>query len=103
MTEPHRGRDARDQKRALMLMDEALELWQSGRTEEAEARHREALGLAEPGHHRTPDIHAQYASFLSSQRRLSEAGPHYERALQLELQRDSDEASSALSLARHSL
>jgi Tfp pilus assembly protein PilF len=92
-----------DQTRALTLTDEALDLWQAGRLAEADARHRAALALADPAHYRTSDIHGQYGSFLSSTNRQSEAGPHLEKALQLELKHYPDEASPCVVVRRYFL
>jgi tetratricopeptide (TPR) repeat protein len=92
-----------DQSRALSLAAEGLDLWQSGDLAEAEERYRKALAVAEPRHHRTPDIHAHYAGLLMSLRRLADAGPHYEKALQLELQNDRNETAPAVVAARYML
>jgi Tfp pilus assembly protein PilF len=92
-----------DQQEALRLAAEALELWEADRLEEADARHLQALSLADPRHSRTPDIHSQYAAFLSRMHRPTEAGQHFERALQLELRNDPDEASAAVVSARYVL
>jgi Tfp pilus assembly protein PilF len=95
--------DRMNQSQALALAGEALDLWQEGRLAEADARHREALAVADPSHFRTPDVHGQYGRFLISTNRLSEAGPHLERALQLELENDPDEASPPVVVARYFL
>ena len=92
-----------DQSQALRLAGEALELWHTGRLPEADARYREALALADPHHYRTPDIHSQYAGLLTRMRQSSEATRHFETALQLELQNDSNEASPAVVAARYFL
>ena len=92
-----------DQPEALRLAAEAFDLWQSGRLPEADARYREALGVADPRHYRTPDIHGQYAALLTRMRRQSEAGQHFETALKLELQNEPDEASPAVLTARYFL
>ena len=92
-----------DQAEALRLAADALDLSQAGRLPEAEARYREALGLADPRHYQTPDIHGQYAGLLTRMQRQYEAGRHLETALQLELQNDRDEASPAVVAARYVL
>src|ERR1043165_230834 len=92
-----------DQPAALRLAVEAFDLWQAGRLPEADARYREALAVADPRHYRTPDIHGQYAGLLTSMQRRSEAGRHFETALHLELQNDSDEASPPVLMARYLL
>jgi tetratricopeptide (TPR) repeat protein len=92
-----------DQPEALRLAVEAFDLWQADRLPEADARYREALAVADPRHYRTPDIHGQYAGLLTRMRRLSEAGRHFETALQLELQNEPDEASPPVLIARYLL
>ena len=92
-----------DQPEALRLAAEAVDLWDSGRLPEADARYRSALRIADPRHYRTPDIHAQYAGLLTHMHRQSEAGQHLETALKLELQNDPDEASPAVLTARYFL
>src|SRR5258708_12591592 len=92
-----------DQSQALRWAGEALELWHTGRLPEADARYREALALADRHHYRTPDIHSQYAGLLTRMRQSSEATRHFETALQLELQNDSNEASPAVVAARYFL
>jgi hypothetical protein len=92
-----------DQLEALRLAAEGLDLWQSGRLQEADGRYRAALGLADPRHYRTPDIHGEYAGLLTHLHRLSEAGLQRETALKLELQNDPDEASAAVLTARYLL
>ncbi len=82
---------------------EAFELRERGRFDEADARYRAALAQADPRHHRTPDIHGEYASLLTAMHRSFEAGPHYERALQLELQGSADESSAPVVVARYFL
>jgi len=92
-----------DQAQALAAAAEALALWQEARLPEAEQRYREALADADPGHYRTPDIHGQYAGLLTHMNRSTEAGRHYERALQLELRNEPDEAHPAVVMARYLL
>ena len=92
-----------DQSKALRVAAEAFDLWQEGRLGEAEQRYRDALADAAPAHYRTPDIHGQYAALLTDMNRSFDAGPHYERALQLELQNESDEANPAVLTARYFL
>jgi Tfp pilus assembly protein PilF len=92
-----------NQSEALKLASEALDLWEAGRLPEADARHRAALAAADPAHFRTSDIHGQYGRFLTSVNRLSEAGPYFERALQLELQQEPDEGSPSVVVARYFL
>jgi tetratricopeptide (TPR) repeat protein len=92
-----------DQSRALALAAEASERWQAGSLDEADEGYREALAIADPHHYRTPDIYGQYAAFLTSMHRMAEAGPHYEKALQLELRNDPNEASPAVVTARYFL
>jgi Tfp pilus assembly protein PilF len=92
-----------DQPEALRLAAEAFDLWQSGHLAEADARFRAALSTADPRHYRTPDIHGQYAGLLRSMHRQSEAGPHLETALKLELQNDPNEASPTVLTARYFL
>jgi len=92
-----------DQSRALILAAEGLDLWQEGHLAEAEARYRKAIALANAQHHRTPDIHGQYAGLLMAMKRLADAGVHYETALRLELQNDPDEASPPVLTARYFL
>jgi tetratricopeptide (TPR) repeat protein len=82
---------------------EAFDLWQEGRLEEAEQCYREALSAADPRHYRTPDVHSEYAALLTDMHRETEAGRHYERALQLELQNEPDEAHPAVVAARYVL
>jgi tetratricopeptide (TPR) repeat protein len=92
-----------DQAEALRLATEAFDLAQAGRLPEADARYRAALAEADPRHYRTPDIHGQYAGLLTRMQRLSEAGRHYETALQLELRNEPDEASPTVLTARYFL
>ena len=92
-----------DQSRALRLAAEAFDLWQDGRLLEAEERYLSAVVDADPDHYRTPDIHGQYAALLTRLKRSFEAGPQYERALQLELQNEPDEANPAVLTARYFL
>jgi anti-sigma regulatory factor (Ser/Thr protein kinase) len=92
-----------NQTRALHLAAEALELRQAGDLSEADGRYRAALAEADPRDFRTPDIHAGYASLLTRLNRSEEAGRQYERALQLELKNDSDEAAPAVVAARYLL
>lgn len=92
-----------DQPKALAAAAQAFALSQEARLPEAEQRYRDALADADPGHHRTPDIHGQYAGLLTRMNRLTEAGRHYERALQLELQNDPDEAHAPVVVARYFL
>jgi len=92
-----------DQPEALRLAAEAFDLWQSGHLPEADARYRAALGMADPRHYRTPDIHGQYAGLLASMHRQSDAGEHLETALKLELQNDPNEASPTVLAARYLL
>ena len=92
-----------DQSKALHAAAEAFSLWQEECFSDAELRYREALSDADPRHHRTPDIHGQYAGLLTRMNRLTEAGRQYERALQLELQNESDEAHPAVVAARYVL
>lgn len=92
-----------DQSKALSAAAEAFELREQDRLDEAEARYREALAAADPRHHRTPDIHGELASLLTQMNRAAEAARHYERALQLELQNDPDEASAPVVTARYFL
>jgi tetratricopeptide (TPR) repeat protein len=93
----------RDQAQALRLAREAVDLWQEGRLAEAEERYRAALAHSDPRHHRTADIHGEYAGLLTSLHRADDAGRQYERALQLELQHDSDESAPAVVAARYIL
>lgn len=92
-----------DQPEALRLAAEALDLWQSGRIEDATARYERAIALADPGDFRTPDIHGQYASLLTAAGRQYEAGNHYEMALKLELRNEPAESSPAVLMARYVL
>jgi Tfp pilus assembly protein PilF len=92
-----------DQPEALRLAAEAFDLWQTGRLSEADGRFRQALALADPRHYRTPDIHGQYAGLLTRMRQPSEAGRHFETALQLELRNDPDESSAPVLTARYLL
>lgn len=92
-----------DQPKALRAAAEASELWQAQRFPEAEQRYREALADADPRHHRTPDIHGEYASLLVEMNRLAEAGGHYEQALKLELQNGSGEDHPAVVATRYIL
>jgi predicted RNA polymerase sigma factor len=92
-----------DQSSALRIAGEAFELWQRGRLPEAEQLYRDAIGYADPRDYRTPDIHGQYAGLLTRMSHLTEAGKHYERALQLELQNGSDEGHPAVVAARYLL
>jgi tetratricopeptide (TPR) repeat protein len=92
-----------DQSRALLLAAEGFELWQEGHLEEADARYRAALAVADIRHYRTPDIHGAYAGLLRSMKRLSESGAHCEEALRLELENDPNEASPAVLTARYFL
>lgn len=92
-----------DQSKALSSAAEASELVEQGRYEKAVERYQAALSEADPKHHRTPDIHGEYASLLTRMNRAMEAGTHYERALQLELQNDPDEASAPVLMARYLL
>ena len=82
---------------------EALDLWQQQRLEDADAMYRRAVAEADPGHYRTPDIHSQYAGLLTRLSRPAEAERHYERALQLELRNQPDEAHPAVVAARYLL
>lgn len=93
----------KDQPKALRAAAEAFELWQAQRFTEAEQRYREALADADPRHHRTPDIHGEYAGLLTQRNRLAEAGGHYEQALKLELQNGSSEEHPAVVAARYVL
>src|SRR5262245_24876333 len=92
-----------DQSKALSMAKEAFELWQDGRLDEAERRYRDALADADPRHYTTPTLHQEYASVLTAMHRAMEAGAHLERALQLELKNDPDEASAPVVLARYLL
>lgn len=92
-----------DQSKALSAAAEAFGLAEQGRHEEAEERYRTALSEADPKHYRTPDIHGEYASLLTRMNRTMEAGTHYERALELELRNDPDEASAPVLMARYFL
>lgn len=92
-----------DQAQALRAAAEALGLWQEGRLPEAEQRYLQALSHADPRDFRTADVHAQYARLLSQMHRDTEAGRQYERALQLELQNEFDEAHPAVVAARYVL
>ena len=92
-----------DQSRALRLAAEAFDLWQGECLLEAELRYREAVSEADPKHFRTADIHGQYAGLLTRMNHLAEAGRHYERALQLELQHEPDEGHPAVVAARYFL
>jgi Tfp pilus assembly protein PilF len=92
-----------DQSEALRLAAEGFDLWQSGRLSEADARYRSAVGIADPRHYRTPDIHGQYGALLTRLHRSAEAGQHLETALRLELQNDPDEASAPVLAARYLL
>jgi Tfp pilus assembly protein PilF len=92
-----------DQSRALRVAAEAFDLWQEGRLPEAEQRYRDAVADADPDHYRTPDIHGEYAALLTRMHRPSDAGRHYERALQLELQNESEEGHPAVLTARYLL
>jgi Tfp pilus assembly protein PilF len=91
-----------DQK-ALSMAAAAFALREQGSLAEAEERYRAALAEVDPRHHRTPDIHSEYASLLTLMKRSAEAGVHYERALQLELQSSPDESSPAVIVARYFL
>lgn len=92
-----------DQSKALSTARQAFELWQEGRLDEAERRYRDALVDADPRHYMTPTLHQEYASVLTALHRAMEAGAHFERALQLELKNDPDEASAPVVLARYLL
>jgi Tfp pilus assembly protein PilF len=92
-----------DQEKALAVAAEAFELVERGRLPEADQRYRDALSDADPRHYRTPDIHGEYASLLTRMNRSAEAGTQYERALQLELQNDPDEAGAPVLMARYFL
>lgn len=92
-----------DQSKALAAAAEAFELAEQGRLAEAELRYRGALAEADARHYRTPDLHGEYASLLTRLNRSAEAGRHYERALELELQNDPDEASAPVLMARYFL
>jgi tetratricopeptide (TPR) repeat protein len=91
------------QAQALRTAAEAYDLWQEGRLPEAEQRYLQALSHADPRDFRTPDVHAQYARLLSQMHRDTEAVRQYERALQLELQNEPDEAHPAVVAARYVL
>ena len=91
------------QSKALSVAAEAFDLRQQGQLDEADALYQQALAEADPRHHRTADIHGEYASLLTAMHRSTEAGAHYERALQLELQNDPDEASAPVLMARYLL
>jgi tetratricopeptide (TPR) repeat protein len=82
---------------------EAFDLWQEGRLAEAEEKYRAALAGADPKHYATSMIHHEFASLLAQMNRLFEAVPHYERALQLELQQTSDETDACVITARYFL
>lgn len=92
-----------DQAGAIRLAADARELWHAGSLDAAEARYRASLALADPRHHRTPDLHAEYAGLLTALYRLEDAGRQYERALHLELQHDPDESSAPVVAARYVL
>lgn len=92
-----------DQSKALTAAEEAFDLWQQDRLEEAERRYRDAIGDADAKHFRTADIHAQYAAVLTKLGRFADATLHYERALQLELRHDRDESSAPVVVARYVL
>jgi Tfp pilus assembly protein PilF len=92
-----------DQSKALSMAAEAFGLVERGRLDEAEARYRDALAAADPGHYRTPDIHGEYAGLLTRMNRESEAGRQYERCLELELRNDPDESSAPVLMARYFL
>ena len=92
-----------DQSRALAAAAEAFDLAEQGRLAEAEQRYRDALADADSRHYRTPDIHGEYASLLTRLNRSTEAGRHYERALELELENDPNEASAPVLIARYFL
>jgi len=92
-----------NQNEALRAAAEGLELCQQDRLADAEALYRSAVGQADPRHFRTPDIHNQYAGLLTRLNRLAEAERQYERALQLELQNEPDEAHPAVIVARYVL
>ena len=92
-----------DQSKALSITAEAFEMVQQGRLDEADARYRAALAEADPRHYRTPEIHGQYASLLTRMNRGADAGRHYERALEIELRNDPDEAKAPVVVARYFL
>jgi tetratricopeptide (TPR) repeat protein len=88
---------------APSLRAEAFDLWQEGRLAEAEQRYLQALSHADPRDYRMPDVHSQYARLLSQMHRDTEAVRQYERALQLELRNEPDEAHPAVVAARYVL
>ncbi len=92
-----------DQDKAVRTAGEAFDLSQAGSLEDAAARYREALLDADPRHFRTPDIHGAYAALLSRMGRESDAEPHYERALSLELRGGGRETEAAVITARYVL
>jgi Tfp pilus assembly protein PilF len=92
-----------DQEKALRAAADGLELWQEGRLAEAESLYQDALAEVDPGHYRSADVHSAYAGLLTRLNRPTEAGRHYERALQLELQHEPDESHAAVVSARYLL
>lgn len=92
-----------NQPRARELAAQAWKLREAGDLEDAAALYVAALAEADPRHFRTPDIHGEYASLLTRLNRSEEAGRQYERALQLELKNDRDEAGPAVVAARYFL
>ena len=96
-------RRPKDQSRALAAAAEAFDLWQEGRLGEAEKLYVEALSHADPAHDRTPEIHGQLAALLSQMNRPSDAGRHYETALQLELRNRPHEGHPPVIVARYFL
>lgn len=92
-----------NQSEASRLARRALELWGAGQADLAVSLYREALELADPAHHSTPQYHEEFAGALSSLGLFSEAREHYQLAVSLELEQDGDEFRSSIVIARYFL
>ena len=92
-----------NQAKALELAADAWKMREAGDLGGAAELYVAAIAEADPRHFRTPDLHGEYASLLTRLNRSEEAGRQYERALQLELRNDPNEASAPVLVARYFL
>src|SRR5262245_60009893 len=88
---------------ALRLAADAAAWLEADRLDDAEPLYRRAIELADPARTETPAIHHEYAGLLGRLHREYEAGPHYERALELRLKRRRDESEPSVFVARYFL
>lgn len=92
-----------DEGRAAALAKEGLQLWRTGKLEDALLKYVAALDAADPGHERLPDYHAEFAGVLATLGRDAEAHEQYQIALTHALRQEPTGTGPAVAVSRYLL